>query len=102
MSEDKDAAIEAEMEALLTRDWANLLATREGRRIVWAKLERCGVFQTSFTSNGSMVMFREGRRDVGLQLLADIQAVAPEAFLTMWRENANIETFTAKDSSDSK
>lgn len=85
-----------------TADLEWLMDSAQGRRIVWAKLERCGVFQTSFTSNGSMVMFREGRRDVGLQLLADIQAVAPEAFLTMWRENANIETFTAKDSSDSK
>lgn len=85
-----------------TADLEWLMESAQGRRIVWAQLERCGIFQTSFTSNGSMVMFREGRRDVGLQLMADIQAATPEAFLTMWRENAQIETFTQTKSSDSK
>ena len=80
-----------------TADLVWLMDEPRGRRVVWALLEHCGVFQTSFTSNGSMVMFREGRRDVGLKLMKDIEVAAPEAFPLMWRENMDAETLQHED-----
>ena len=63
-----------------------LLAHRPGRRIAWALLGDAGVFQSSFNHSGSVMAFNEGRRNLGLQMLAKIMEHAPDAFLTMQRE----------------
>lgn len=78
-------------------DIAWLMDDPRGRRVVWDLLDKCGVFATSFTTNGSMVMFKEGRRDVGLRLMHDIEAYAPETFMKMWNENVSPELFESKD-----
>lgn len=80
-----------------TADLEWLMESARGRRIVWAMLSHCGVFSTSFTNNGSLVMFREGRRDVGLKMMHDIQSVAPENFMIMWKENACVDDFTPQE-----
>lgn len=68
-----------------------LMGSRRGRRIVWRLLERTGIFRSSFTGN-SETFFREGMRNVGLMLMAQINEVCPEQYTTMvqeQRENAN-------------
>jgi hypothetical protein len=46
-----------------------LLRHPDGRAHVWAMLEQCGVFRTSFSGEQPMMMaFHEGRRDIGLGL----------------------------------
>ena len=52
-------------------DFKWLMGSKRGRRIVWRLLERTGVFRTSFTGN-SETFFREGQRNVGLMLMAQI------------------------------
>lgn len=66
-------------------DLCVVLATREGRRHTWRQLSDCGVFRSSFTGN-STTFFNEGRRDVGLRLLADVMEARPDAFLLMQQE----------------
>lgn len=66
-------------------DLRAVLAMREGRRYTWRQLSDCGVFRSSFTGN-STTFFNEGRRDVGLRLLADVMEAQPEAFLLMQQE----------------
>ena len=65
-----------------------LLGTRQGRLWAWEMLAKCGVFRTSFTGN-STTFFNEGKRDIGLSVMADITREFPDAYLTMTKENAN-------------
>lgn len=57
-----------------------------GREWVWDLLSTCYIFHTTFTGNSEGFM-REGKRNVGLQILADLMKVNPEAFAQMMREN---------------
>lgn len=57
-----------------------------GRRILWRVLERAGVFRTSFDGT-SRTYFNEGRRDLGLFLLAELHEIAPDAYPKMLKEN---------------
>ena len=59
------------------KQWASdlswLMNDARGRRIVWELLAQCGVFQGSFTTNGSATFFQEGRRHIGLWLMGELQ-----------------------------
>jgi hypothetical protein len=57
-----------------------------GRYYLWTLLESCGIFHTSFTGN-SATFFNEGRRDVGLRLMAVLEEKTPKEFLAMWQEH---------------
>ena len=67
-------------------DVRTILATREGLRFMWRYLTECGIFKTSMTGS-SQTFFLEGRRDVGLRLLADVNEADPEAYFRMLSED---------------
>lgn len=62
-----------------------VLSTPQGRRFLWRLLGVCHVFKTSFTGN-STTFFNEGKRDIGLRLLADINESSPDSYLKMMQE----------------
>lgn len=64
-----------------------LMSNPRGRRIVWKYLERCHVFETSFTTNLSQTNFNEGERNIGLQILNDIMSHAEDKYIKMMNEN---------------
>jgi hypothetical protein len=66
-------------------DFAWLMSDKRGRRFMWRMLEVTGVYRSSFTGN-SETFFREGARNVGLKLMADIHDYAPESYLLMLDE----------------
>lgn len=66
-------------------DMRFILETAQGRRFIWRQLGECGVFKSSFTGN-STTFFNEGRRDVGLKLMADVMDAKPDAYLQMAEE----------------
>lgn len=68
-------------------DMAMLLSTRPGRRFVWSLMADCGIFRSSFDNSGSVTAFNEGRREIGLRVLADVNEAAPEQYLVMLRES---------------
>jgi hypothetical protein len=70
-----------------TEDLKWLLSDKRGRRVLWRILERTGLYRTSFTGN-SETYFREGQRDIGLQLLSLITANCPEKYGLMMTENS--------------
>lgn len=72
-----------------------LMKSRQGRRIAWRLLELTGVFRSSFTGNNE-TFFREGMRNVGLVLMAQINEACPDQYTTMVQEHRNART----DSSD--
>lgn len=66
-------------------DFKWLMSSKRGRRIVWRWLERTGMFRSSFTGN-SETFFREGQRNVGLVLMAQINDAAPDMYPVMLQE----------------
>ena len=90
-----DTALETQNELLLKQSeraeakrqaaFMAVMATAEGRRWIWWLLDRCGVFRTSFTGD-TTTYFNEGIRNVGLMVIADINALCPDHYLTMMTE----------------
>jgi hypothetical protein len=74
-------------------DFKWLMGSKRGRRIVWRLLERTGVFRTSFTGN-SETFFREGQRNVGLMLMAQIHEVCPDQYAVMLKEQNDVRKHT--------
>lgn len=62
-----------------------LMQHAKGRRFMWRLLSRAMVFQTTFTGN-STTFFNEGRRALGLELLADVNNVALPEYMQMTEE----------------
>ena len=69
--------------------FARFMATADGRLWMWRRLGACGVFHSSWDPQAARMSFNEGRRDIGLQLLADINRICPELFGQMQKENAD-------------
>jgi hypothetical protein len=65
-----------------------VMGTVEGRQFILDTVfVRCGVLQTSFVQKDSMASaFNEGRRNVGLETLAEIERFAPDLHLLARRE----------------
>lgn len=70
----------AEEQALA--DMRAVLDTPEGRRVLRALVAFCGVFHTTFTGN-SETFFKEGGRNVGLKILADVRIAAPQHYMAL-------------------
>jgi hypothetical protein len=69
----------------LADDTKWLMADARGRRLMRRWLAMCHVDHTTFTGN-STGMFKEGERNVGLQLKAQVTEFAFEDYVTMLRE----------------
>jgi len=67
-------------------DIRSMLGTTEGRRFLWRLMEKCGVYRESFTGS-SETFFLEGKRSIGLFVIAEIMDAEPEAYLLMIKEN---------------
>jgi hypothetical protein len=69
-------------------EFRNLMSELAGRRFVWAILSRAGVFRISHQAGDPFqTAFREGERNVGNWLLADINAICPDLYAAMVAEN---------------
>ena len=73
-----------------------LMGSKRGRRIMWRLLERTGVYRSSFTGN-SETFLREGQRNVGLMLMAQIHEVSPDQYAVMLKEQQNVRNSNADD-----
>src|SRR5580765_3347308 len=57
-----------------------------GRNFVWHLLSSTGLYDDSFTGNSS-TFYNEGKRAIGLRLIADLENVCPQEFIAMWHEH---------------
>lgn len=57
-----------------------------GRNFVWWLLSLAGLYRDSFTGT-STTDYNCGQRVVGLRLIEQLEAVTPEEFISMWKEN---------------
>jgi len=70
-------------------DFKAMMAIPNFRAFVWRLLSRAHVFQTSAdVSNPYNTFFREGERNGGLQLMADVMRLCPQHYQTMAAESA--------------
>jgi hypothetical protein len=70
------------------RDLRKVLATESGRRVLWRLLSKCGLYTLSFAAGQSDVTaFREGRREVGNEILIMLAEADPEAYIRLQKEN---------------
>ena len=67
----------------------SILATTNGRAWFWRILASCHLFGVSFDSDALRMSFREGERNVGNRLLAQLMRSYPDSFILMMRENNN-------------
>src|SRR5690242_2662739 len=67
---------------------SDVLASPAGRAVLWRALEKCGVFELSYTADPYRTAFNEGERNIGLWLFAEINRVSPTAYQTMQTEAA--------------
>jgi hypothetical protein len=65
-----------------------LLSSRAGRAWMYELLDACHIYRTSFRSDAMEMSFAEGERNIGLRLLSQITATAPDALLLMLSERA--------------
>lgn len=66
---------------------AFVLSDPKGRQFVWDWLSECGVFSASFHPEALKMAHNEGKREVGILLLRQIQDVNPRAYATMQTEH---------------
>lgn len=62
----------------------------QGRRLMWRLLSKAGVYRTSFSQNGLEMAFREGERNLGLFLQAEILGACPERHQQMLKESRDV------------
>lgn len=80
-----EAAVTARQQQQDKEDFLELMSTKAGRRFIKALLVDCGVFRSSYTGSAE-TYFREGRRDVGLRVLARINEWCPQLYATLMQE----------------
>jgi hypothetical protein len=66
-----------------------LMADARGRRFVARLLDRAGVHRSVFHTSGSVMAFNEGRRQVGLDVLAEVMEHTPKAYVQLLNEYRN-------------
>lgn len=89
--QEREAALEEqtarEIRKLEVADLKWLAGNVQGRRFIWRLLDRAGIYRTSFNHSGSLMSFNEGKRDMGLFLLAEVSEASPNGFLKLIAEN---------------
>lgn len=81
---------------ILRMAFRDVMGTPSGRRVLWSVIDgRCGTFGASYTGN-SETFFREGRRAVGIELMADLQSLVPDLFIKMLSEDATEKAAAAR------
>jgi len=74
------------------KDLRDVLSTIQGRRFVWKQLVEAGCFRLSFVQGEpDTTALNEGRRSLGLKLMADIHALDPALYTQMAREASDQE-----------
>lgn len=66
---------------------AAIMSHKNGRSFMWWLLSECHIFQTSFSSNGLTMAFKDGERNAGLLVLALVNRACPERYVEMMKEN---------------
>ena len=83
---EEQANIEQQLLIKQRLDMKSILNSEAGKAIIWSIMSRCDIFGLSMTGN-SQTYFKEGRRSVGLELLAEVIAADPKVWIEIQQEN---------------
>lgn len=77
---------ERDLELAELRD---VMATNVGRKVMYRMLVKAGIYMSSYNpeAKDSSVYFYEGKRNMGLWLMAELEEAAPQSFAEMIKEN---------------
>lgn len=78
----------------------SIMSSAAGRQWVHDMLAFCAVFQPIANSNPYYTYLNEGKRNVGLRLLADVMRACPEAYIRMMEEQGGGRTDNPVDRRD--
>lgn len=74
-------------------DLKHLMAQPQFRRYIWRWLEKAGMNRSSFSMNGLDMAFKEGNRNLGIAMNAELDEHCSKDYLKMLRErNARSDT----------
>lgn len=87
--EEVAAGVKADATRELRRrdDFLAIMGSESGRRFVWQLMGDCSLFLPIYSPDHSEMSYKEGRRQIGLKLLADCNELCPELYLKMMNEN---------------
>src|SRR5262245_29149169 len=74
--------------ALLTK----FISEPAGRSYFYDLLAACHVYSSSFGSNAMAMAFREGERNIGIKIGADLTEASPDFYLQMLKEAENVRS----------
>lgn len=83
---DFDEAVKRLRREQEVNDFRTLMGLKEGRRFVRRLLELTGVTRTSFSSDALVMAFKEGNRNMGILLMAEIGNTCPKRYSQMQKE----------------
>ena len=63
-----------------------------GREYFFDLLASCHLYSTSFGTNALMMAFREGERNVGIRIGADLNEASPDLYLKMFQEAEHVRS----------
>ncbi len=77
----------AQLRRLRETEWLKEVLSKEGGRdFIWRLLSECGNYHTTFTGEINSTLVKEGRRQIGLWVLAEIHEADPGAYIFMQEE----------------
>jgi hypothetical protein len=85
-AEEREEKAEAEFKLTVENaqsDLRTVLATAEGRRVIWRYIEAGNIYDTKYEGSGSLTYFKQGERSASARILTDSLAAHPEAILSM-------------------
>lgn len=68
-----------------------ILSHENGRDWLYSVLERCGIYQTPFSTDALLMAHRVGEQNIGRELLAAIVAADSKAYMRMLEEQQEKE-----------
>lgn len=94
-SDPKEQAALERLERRREKRWrdslAAVLATPEGRLVMWQLVGRAGVFRSAFNTHGGVQSYNLGRQDFGHELIAEVLKLGSEPYLAMEREGRDAD-----------
>lgn len=72
---------------VLLGDLRDLVKLPHGRKILWHILSMCGLYNDTFTGN-SQTFFYEGKRSVGLEIIAFMEEADPTMYASLLLERS--------------
>lgn len=77
---------------IAVEDMVAIMNTVGGRRFMWGLLADTHMFHSSYRFGGPVedAVFREGERNIGIQIFARIQTACPDLYAQMVTENTEV------------